>query len=45
MIEKQKNLPQRTQSNNCVRKERNTENTEKQNRNSVLSAVKESGVE
>jgi len=45
-LKKKKHLPQRTQRNNCVTKEKNTENTEKKiNRNSVLSLVEKSGVE
>jgi hypothetical protein len=40
-FKKKKHLPRRTQRNNCVTKEKNTENTEKKiNRNSVVSVVK-----
>lgn len=34
--------PQRTQRNNFVEKEKDTENTEKKNKNSVLSVLKKS---
>ncbi len=45
-FKKKKHLPLRTQRNNCVTKEKNTETTEKKiNKNSVLSVVKKSGVE
>jgi hypothetical protein len=41
-----KHLPQSTQRNNCVAKEKNTENTEKKiNKNSVVFVVEKSGVE
>jgi hypothetical protein len=40
-LKKKKHLPQRTQRNNCITKEKNAENTEKKiNRNFVLSVVK-----
>ena len=40
-LKKKEDQPQRTQRNNCVKKEKNTENTEKErNKNSVLSVVK-----